>query len=814
MSEDELPDILTLLPWSRETSRDQVSDATASLRRSPRKHNSTTSKPVPEIDSQLCVSRNQRMSPRKQDASSRSILRPTQGKICKAILEDVPVLKIASQRQKITEPVITISDDENSEDDLAKMLKPVTLGRSKTEARYELHDEKNMSKARSSRVKPTSDMSRITQAARRDVEIMKKTAPKNSAVAKTLNPYILREAHCEDLNESSGTDGEEEDTDLSGFIVADDAELSFHGTAEEISSSDDDKKTKHKNKKQLQPQTERRLIRGSRRKVSDSEGENDSGLSRALHSMRLGEGVLEKQRDAVRKQTIEIVDLTSSPIQEEKPQSEPSPLEDSDCFAADTFEDAASPVSKLNFIPSLQPKEQNSQKLLPSKSGPLVSSPRRPAKQPEPIQRPSTPPATPPRSPSKTKLKSPTKLLSPSKHEKDAPRSPHRQSMAEFWDHGAVNDWHDTYSPKKAPILSPRKNPLARFNLVISDDIKDDSNLDHSSCGSKGTSSPQDPFDDSSDSLPSPTASPSKSRSPSKMSALKAEQLRLREEKRAKLATKKKFDAEKEQMACDLLAALDKYITNSKISEMSASTGGIQVIWSKTLRSTAGRANWRRTVNKPSGSPVKGNPDSQTIEKQPGVIVHHFASIELAEKIIDRPERLVNTLAHEFCHLANFMVSGVRDQPHGESFKTWGSKATSWLKSSAAKKASGWRDVWRLAEVTTKHSYVIETKYLWVCAGRPAAKQKQSLAMKMLNIEAEDDESCGAEYGRHSKSINIEKQRCGRCKGFLVQVRPAPRAVSSPRKSPSKRVGSERAKKDTGSVERLEQLLESVDLSD
>ena len=39
----------------------------------------------------------------------------------------------------------------------------------------------------------------------------------------------------------------------------------------------------------------------------------------------------------------------------------------------------------------------------------------------------------------------------------------------------------------------------------------------------------------------------------------------------------------------------------------------------------------------------------------------------------------------------------------------------------------------------------------------------------------EDDEGCGAEYGRHSKSIDTEKQRCGRCKGRLVQVRPKPR---------------------------------------
>lgn len=809
MSDDELPDILTLLPRSRAT-RNGVA---AAPRRSPRKQNATVIRPAldgTQTTAQLSMTSNQRMSPRKQNVATRAALKPNQSKARKAVLQDIPKLRVASQQENLVDPVILISDDDASEDELAKVLKPIDL---RGKSRYDSQDEISVPRARDTRLQPTSDMSRITQAARRDVRHAKSPASKKSAVVKRSNPYVMKEAHCEDINESSGTDGEDEDTDLSGFIVADDAELSFHGSAEEGSSSEDDRRRKQKKQKQPSGQTGRRLVRGSRRKVSDSDDEDDLGLSKALDGMRLGEAMLEREQNTARTKNIEVIDLTSSPIQEAKQEPRISHSEIMDPSMDDTFEDSA-PVSKLSFIPNLQPNKHDSMKLLPSKSGPLPLSSKKPVREPAPARRPTTPPATPPRSPSKTKLKSPTKLLSPSKHDKDAPRSPHRQSMAGFWDHSAVNDWHDTYSPKKAPLLSPRKNPLARFNLAISDDIEDDSDLDQLSHDDKSSSSSQDPFDDSSDSLPSPTASPSKSRSPSKVSALKAEQLRLREEKRAKLAAKKAFDSEKEQMANDLLAALDKYITNSKISEMSASTGGIQIIWSKTLRSTAGRANWKRTVSKPSGSPVKGSPDSQSIEKQPGVVVQHFASIELADKIIDRPERLVNTLAHEFCHLANFMVSGVRDQPHGESFKKWGVKVTSWLKSSAAKKAIGWREIWKAAEVTTKHSYVIETKYLWVCTGRPAAKQKQSLAMKMLNIQAEDEEGCGAEYGRHSKSIDVEKQRCGRCKGYLLQVRPAPRAVSSPKKSPVKKVASGRVKEDMGGIEKLGRLLEDVDLSD
>ena len=34
-------------------------------------------------------------------------------------------------------------------------------------------------------------------------------------------------------------------------------------------------------------------------------------------------------------------------------------------------------------------------------------------------------------------------------------------------------------------------------------------------------------------------------------------------------------------------------------------------------------------------------------------------------------ERLLNVIAHEYCHLANFMISGIKDNPHGKEFKEW-----------------------------------------------------------------------------------------------------------------------------------------------
>lgn len=86
------------------------------------------------------------------------------------------------------------------------------------------------------------------------------------------------------------------------------------------------------------------------------------------------------------------------------------------------------------------------------------------------------------------------------------------------------------------------------------------------------------------------------------------------------------------------------------------------------------------------------------------------------------------------------MLSHQTTNPHGLAFRTWAAKATSLFSD-------------RGVEVTTKHAYEIEYKYVWEC------------------------KDCGVEYGRHSKSVDTERVRCGvqGCGGGLVQVRPVPR---------------------------------------
>lgn len=643
-----------------------------------------------------------------------------------------------------------------------------------------------------------SIMSLMTEAARKKGAHDSRTKRQDS---KHASRFVLNEARCNDDEESSmDEEDEDEDTDLSGFIVDDDAELSYHDNSESDGEDDDWRSSR---KTVPRPAPRRRLQRGRRnqRRVDSSdqeaspERENNPTVEMfdAMRDMRLHEGATEA-KGAV----LEVIDLTSSPAGSRKTELSTRQNTRPNLFSQSKPRAQQSCSSNLlddfDTILRLSPAPPKPSLVVPTKSmtvsePPPLSDGGRGEKSDDVKEDAfKTPPATPPRSPSK--LKSPSKLLSPSKRQA-IPRSPHRQSMDDFWDHNVINEWIDEYSPKKAPATSPKKRGLAHFQ-IWSDSEADDQDQRESS------------------ELPSPCSSPRRSRGKSQSpvkSPEKEEKKRLLEEKRAALARKKHFDSCKGQLATDLLNELDMKVAGSQLARLASDTGGVRIVWSKTLRSTAGRANWKRTVTKLSGSPVKGGEVAG-----PGVKVQHFATIELAEKIVDCEDRLVNTVAHEFCHLTNFMISNVRDQPHGASFKEWASKVTSYLRGSDV-------EIWRKVEVTTKHSYVINHKYLWVCAGR-----EQTPAMDFLNIN--DEDGCGAEYGRHSKSIDPEKHRCGKCKGRLVQVRPKPKASPTKKsRMPFTREGSlesagststptSSAGSNNGGIKSLETSIEVVELSD
>jgi predicted SprT family Zn-dependent metalloprotease len=662
-----------------------------------------------------------------------------------------------------------------------------------------------------------------------DDERVSRASPKRAAKEKAnyLSRFVLKEARCNDDEEDSEIENDEDEgfTDLSGFIVDDDAELSFHG-------SDSEEKPKRKAQPRKTGLQRRRDMARAKMEsedeeiVADKENIDVGDIAQDLFNLKLTAPTINEGR---RTKEIEIIDLTYSPP---KPHSDPKsasrPAKERNARAGPSPTTKSSsdtksfPADENKHLLKFSPPRFNAPSKIPSdlSNTTITKLTSKPADSNLDTAVYTTPPTTPPASP--TKLKSPSKLhiLSPSKRGATIPTSPHRQSIDAFWSSDVINTWNDQYSPRKLPLTaSPKKRGLAR---LLDFDIWSDSEdceVEESDRTRSGTSSsdPPTPTRRSSSPRKSP-ASPSKVSSPSKKAALEA---------------KRAFESTRHTTAQALLTYLDTHIASSKLSRLSASTGGVQILWSKNLRSTAGRANWRRTVTKPStGSPTK---PGQEEDVKPS-IVQHYATIELAEKVIDSDPRLVNTLAHEFCHLANFMVSGVRDQPHGASFKAWADKVTTHLRS-----APNLPQLYRAVEVTTKHSYAINHKYLWVCAGRQSAPPRgsaQEAARAFLALEEDDDPGCGTEYGRHSKSIDPEKHRCGKCKGLLVQVRPQPKKVirraeretwdESPRKgrraSPVKRrigsdggVGENKDKVDGGNNDKLDGLakaLEYVNLSD
>lgn len=314
---------------------------------------------------------------------------------------------------------------------------------------------------------------------------------------------------------------------------------------------------------------------------------------------------------------------------------------------------------------------------------------------------------TPPPSHSKGPLRSPTKgriCIQP---------TPYRESVDAFWSQDVTNDWIDQHSPQK------EEKKLEQYLREFEE--------------SDG--------DTNSENMRRPRERHRAPKTPSK-TALKREET---EKKKAALVRKKSFDNKKAQIADEFLKILDEAVSGGQIQKLAEETGGVRIIWSKNLLTTAGRANWKREkIGKESRISESGS--------EPSTLIKQHATIELAERIIDSEDRLINTVAHEYCHLANYMISNIHNNPHGASFKLWGRKCKEALKNHPV---YGGR-----VEVTTKHSYQIDYKYVWSCV------------------------DCGQNYGRHSKSIDTAKSRCGACKGLLQQIKPKPRNVS-PRKKQS-----------------------------
>ncbi|KAJ3299594.1 3-phosphoinositide dependent protein kinase-1 [Borealophlyctis nickersoniae] len=169
------------------------------------------------------------------------------------------------------------------------------------------------------------------------------------------------------------------------------------------------------------------------------------------------------------------------------------------------------------------------------------------------------------------------------------------------------------------------------------------------------------------------------------------------------------FKRQKKAQTASLFKEFNRKVFDSRLPE------DMEISWSVKLNKTAGRTYTSRQIIDGEWS--------------------YSARIELSTKVVDNEDKLRNTLIHEMCHAAAWLINKVNKPPHGDAFKYWGHRAT--------------QSFWDI-EVTTCHSYEINYKFTYVCT----------------------NDLCGERYGRHSKSINTDESGCGICRSKLKLLEP------------------------------------------
>uniref|UniRef100_A0A8D1T4P9 SprT-like domain-containing protein n=1 Tax=Sus scrofa TaxID=9823 RepID=A0A8D1T4P9_PIG len=108
-----------------------------------------------------------------------------------------------------------------------------------------------------------------------------------------------------------------------------------------------------------------------------------------------------------------------------------------------------------------------------------------------------------------------------------------------------------------------------------------------------------------------------------------------------------------------------------------------------------------------------------------------YAKIEIALKVCDSADRLRDTLIHEVCHAASWLLDGVRDS-HGDAWKYYARKSNMVHP--------------ELPKVTRCHNYEINYRIHYECT------------------------QCKSRVGRYTRSLNTDRFICARCRGSLVML--------------------------------------------
>ncbi|XP_012214515.1 germ cell nuclear acidic protein isoform X2 [Linepithema humile] len=182
----------------------------------------------------------------------------------------------------------------------------------------------------------------------------------------------------------------------------------------------------------------------------------------------------------------------------------------------------------------------------------------------------------------------------------------------------------------------------------------------------------------------------------------------------------------KEELCKELYKLYNEKVFDNKLPR------DMPIEWNVRMRGTAGYCYNKKTTKSLSG-------------------VARSSRIVLATKILDTPDRLRDTLIHEMCHAAAWLINNVSDG-HGAFWTAWVSKAMKAFP--------------ELPPIRRCHDYDIKTKFTYRCT------------------------SCGYSIGRHSKSLDIEKKRCGYCYGkFELLINKTTKSgtvqVQTPQKKPS-----------------------------
>ncbi len=197
----------------------------------------------------------------------------------------------------------------------------------------------------------------------------------------------------------------------------------------------------------------------------------------------------------------------------------------------------------------------------------------------------------------------------------------------------------------------------------------------------------------------------------------------------SKVESKLAFRKRRVALSQQLLIEFDQTAFGSQLLLERNDRIPVTLTWSNKLRTTAGLTRLSRVRQLPNNQSHCTN-GSSSDNKLPRIAV-----IELSCKVIDDETRLRATLLHEMCHAAAWVVDAVAKPAHGSGFQTWAQRATRAISDIV---------------VTTTHNYEIDFKYQWVCVNYP--------------------DNCNVMIQRHSRSVNVERQICGRCHGRLRPV--------------------------------------------